>query len=81
MDVADRIRAFIREEIVLDAEAHVADDTPLLEGIVDSLAMMQLVDYLEEEFDAEIDERDIKAENFGTVRAIERLVNERLART
>ena len=78
MDVADRIRGFIREEVVLDADASLADDAPLLEGILDSLALMQLVAFLEEEFDTEIDDTDVTAENFKTIADIERLVGGRL---
>jgi acyl carrier protein len=80
MDVADRIRTYIKQEIVLDADAKVADDTPLLEGIIDSLALLQLVAFLEEEFDTEIDDSEIRAENFQTVADVERLISERLAR-
>ena len=78
MNVADRIRGFIKEEVVLDADASLADDAPLLEGILDSLALMQLVAFLEEEFDTEIDDTDVTAENFRTIADIERLVGARL---
>jgi acyl carrier protein len=80
MDVGDRIRAFIKQEVILNDEAELANDTPLLEGIIDSLALMQLVAFLEEEFETEIDDTEIRAENFRTVADIERLVEERLAR-
>ncbi len=78
MDVADRIRGFIREEVVLDADASIDDNAPLLEGILDSLALMQLVAFLEEEFETEIDDTDVTAENFRTIADIERLVGGRL---
>jgi acyl carrier protein len=80
MDVGDRIRAFIKQEVILNDEAELANDTPLLEGIIDSLALMQLVAFLEEEFETEIDDTEIRAENFRTVADIERLVEERIAR-
>jgi acyl carrier protein len=78
MDVADRIRGFIKEEVVLDADASIDDNAPLLEGILDSLALMQLVAFLEEEFDTEIDDTDVTAENFRTIADIERLVGGRV---
>jgi acyl carrier protein len=80
VDVSDRIRTFIREEVVLDADAQIDDDSPLLDGILDSLALMQLVAYLEEEFDTEIDDTEVTAENFRTIADIERLISGRLAR-
>jgi acyl carrier protein len=78
MDVADKITGFIKEEVVLDTDASLNNDAPLLEGILDSMALMQLVAFLEEEFDIEIDDTEVTAENFRTVADIERLVGGRL---
>ena len=80
MDVSDRIREFITADVMLDVDAKIDVDTPLLDGILDSLALMQLVAFLEEEFDTEIDDTEVTAENFRTVADIERLVNRQLAR-
>jgi acyl carrier protein len=79
MNVSERIRRFIREEVMLDADAPLDDDSPLLDGILDSLALMQLVGFLEEEFDTEIDDTEVTAENFKTIADIERLVSGRMA--
>ena len=78
MDVADKITGFIKEEVVLDDDASLNNEAPLLEGILDSMALMQLVAFLEEEFDIEIDDTEVTAENFRTVADIERLVDARL---
>lgn len=81
MDISDRIRRFIREEVMLDEHARLDDETPLLDGVLDSLALMQLVAFLEEEFDTEIDDTEVTAENFRTIADIERLMSGRMART
>jgi acyl carrier protein len=80
MDVADRVRGFLRDEVVLDANAPLDDDTQLLEGILDSLGLMQLVAFLEEEYETEIDDVDVTSENFRTIADIARLIDGRLAR-
>lgn len=80
MNVSDRIRSFIKEEVMLDTDAQIGDDSPLLDGILDSLALMQLVAFLEEEFETEIDDTEVTADNFKTIADIERLVSGRLAR-
>lgn len=75
MDDKERIRGFIREDIALDApDARLEDDTPLLDGILDSMSLMRLVAFLEEDFGVEIDDTAITAENFRTVEDIARLV-------
>jgi acyl carrier protein len=74
-DVAERIRDYIREEFLLgDATRELTDDTPLLDGILDSLALSQLVGFIEDEFGMTIDDADIKSQNFKSVADIERLV-------
>ena len=79
MDVASRVKDFIKDEILFeDRDATLADDTPLLNGIMDSLGLMQLVAFLEEEFDVEIDDADMTADHFRTVHDIEDLVNQKV---
>jgi acyl carrier protein len=71
----ERIRQFVRDEVLFDlGGAPVADETDLLDGKMDSLGLMRLVAFLEDEFDVEIDDVEINQENFRTVVDIARLV-------
>jgi acyl carrier protein len=80
VDVATRIRDFIKQEILFeDSNASLTDETPLLEGILDSLALMQLVAFIEEEFGVEIDDAEMTADNFRTVADIEGLVTQKVS--
>jgi acyl carrier protein len=75
VDDKERIRRFILEDVVLQSpDARVEDDTPLLDGVLDSMSLMRLVAFLEEDFGVEIDDAAITAENFRTVEDIARLV-------
>ncbi len=77
---ADRIRGFIQTEILFDGdEVSLANDTPLLDGILDSLGLMQLVAFLEEEFDIEVQDEEVTVEHFRTIADIDDLVNARIA--
>jgi acyl carrier protein len=74
-DVVERIRDYIREEFLLgDTTREITDETPLLDGILDSLALSQLVGFIEDEFDVTIDDADITSQNFKSVADIGRLV-------
>jgi acyl carrier protein len=78
MDVAGSIRSFIQDELMYgDATVRIEDDTPLCEGIIDSIALMDLVGFLEERFDIQIDDQQLVADNFRSVGAIESLVRRR----
>ncbi len=75
-DIAGKVRGFIAEEIMFqDNSAVLTDDTPLLGGIMDSLGLMQLVSFIEEEFDVTVDDAEVTVDNFRTVSDIERLIS------
>jgi acyl carrier protein len=52
----------------------VEDDRQLLNGVLDSLGLMQLVAYLEDEFDVDIDDQDMVADNFKDISRITILI-------
>ena len=77
---ADRIRGFIQTEILFDDDSvALTNETPLLDGVLDSLGLMQLVAFLEEEFDIEVQDEEVTVEHFRTIADIEDLVNSRVA--
>lgn len=55
----------------------ITDDTPLYEGIVDSLGLIDLVAFLEKQFGVRIEDTDLSSDNFQTVMAIAQLVDRR----
>jgi acyl carrier protein len=74
--VIERTRTYINENFLyMRRDVILADDDSLLEnGIVDSMGVMELVAFLHDEFDVEIDDDDITEENLGSLRAIARYV-------
>ena len=68
---AERIHAFIKEEINPNAEFEFDTSLNLLEsGILDSTAVVELVLWLEETFQLEIDPEALTADNFATLDAM-----------
>lgn len=58
-------------ELVLDEDAPFDADTDLLlDGLVDSMGVVQIVQWLEERLAVEIDPADVVIDNFRSVRAI-----------
>ena len=79
MEAAEKIKDFIKQEILFeDTSQALNEDTPLLNGVMDSLGLMQLVAFIEEEYDVEIDDADMVADHFRTVHDIEDLVNQKV---
>jgi acyl carrier protein len=75
----DVIRQYINEELSKDGQlGPVRDEDPLLElQILDSLGLFQLVSYLEDEFDIDVQDEELVPANFGSVRDIARFVREK----
>lgn len=67
--LAERLRAFIDDEIALDGDVEGSTDL-LLTGLVDSLGVVQIVDWIEQELATEIDPGDVVLEHFRSVDAM-----------
>ena len=60
--------------------AALTDTTPLMtSGILDSLATIDLVAFLEEQYGIELEARDVDASRLGTLAEISKLVSAKLA--
>ncbi len=81
MTTKDHVRQFVLDELEYVGEPEdLTDDFELLEeGVLDSLGIMALVEYLEGAFDIVIDEDDIVAERFETIASIAALADTKLA--
>lgn len=66
------IREFIVEELVLDdLDGDIGDDDDLLTtGLVDSLGVMRLVGFIQDEFAIEVPPEDVTIENFLSLATI-----------
>ena len=64
-----KIRAFIFDNFLFDAEEDaLQNDTSFLEeGIIDSTGVLELVDWLEEEFEIAVDDEELIPENLDSV--------------
>ena len=68
------IRDFFIE--LRDPNTKVGDDESLLaSGLLDSLAMVQLLAFIESQFHVTVDDDDLAPENFETINAIVKFVN------
>lgn len=76
---ADKVREYV-EEFVLYGDKLESDDASLVEsGMIDSTGVMELVAFIEEEFDLDVPTKDINPDNFDTVNKITALVERMLA--
>lgn len=76
MEIKDDIRSFLKKFI---GEHEVNDDDNIFDkGFVNSLFAMQLVSFIESEYDIALSNEDLDITNFSSINAIEALVRLRM---
>lgn len=73
-----KIKTFIVEEFMPDVPVEdLEDDFDLLTGgVVDSLGLLKVVAWLEDEFDISVDDSELGPDSFRTVAAIKEYVDQ-----
>jgi acyl carrier protein len=82
MPVTEGVKRVLRETLQLGNRVNDFDDSTQLFGSIpefDSMAVVTVVAGLEEEFDIEIEDDDIRAEIFETVGSLTGFIREKLA--
>lgn len=79
MQTMDVLRKFITEELVPDYNSSDLDkNQSLLEsGIIDSLGIMKLVAFIEENFQLKVSDEELIPENFETLSALTSLISQK----
>ena len=80
-DVRERVRAYLVENFLyMRPRFAFADDESLLrKGIIDSLGVMEVIGFVEQEFGTAVPQDHITEEHFGTVAGIAAYVMRRRA--
>ena len=68
--IADDIRTYISTELIIGTMAIDDNQELLMSGLLDSINVMRLVGYLENEFSTSIPPEDVLDENFGSINQI-----------
>jgi len=71
-EVEEKIRAYIAENILFSKNGYThADDASFLEnGIIDSMNVLELVVFVEENFGITVDDQEVVPENFDSVSSL-----------
>ncbi len=79
MEVIPVVREFITEELLRRRDLALSDDVPLIEeGYLTSLQTVELLMFLEEQFQVEVDPEEVNEDNFRSLKTIAGLVERKL---
>lgn len=81
MEIRNEVREFVASQYLPDASAETVTDTmPLItSGIIDSIGMLGLVDFIESRYAIEFMPREIDVHTLDTVERIESLIRAKLS--
>jgi len=74
------IRTFILENFISGRAEELGDDEPLLDNLIESVGVLELISYLEERFAIVVTDKDMTTENLGSVKNIAAYVTRKLQR-
>ncbi len=64
----EKIKAFIIENFLFGDDSELTDEISFLEeGIIDSTGILELVNFLEEEFEITVDDEELVPENLDSI--------------
>ena len=79
-NIQNRIRAYLYEQFPMAKARQIGDcDSLLSSGIIDSLGILDMVSFMENEFDIIFDDEDLLSESFETISALAELVQTKLS--
>ena len=74
-DVAQSLREFIKENFLFGEEATFSDDDSFLEqGIIDSTGVLELVAFLEEQYEITIADEELVPDNLDSISNLLRFI-------
>ena len=72
------IKNFVRTELIYDDEKDFDENTNLIErGIIDSMSLVRLISFLEENYEIQVQDEDIVPENFSSLNKISTFISDR----
>ena len=77
--IKEKLRGFIQGELVGPDGGAVSDDDELLvDGIIDSLGVIRLIGYIDDEFGLAVEPEETTIENFRSIEVVAGFVEKRL---
>jgi acyl carrier protein len=74
----DRLKEYVREQLLSDRGAPLQDEDDLIENGIDSVGMMSLVLFIEEEWKVAVPPEDVILDHFQSIAAIETYLRSRV---
>ncbi|MGC1650883.1 MAG: acyl carrier protein, partial [Candidatus Sulfotelmatobacter sp.] len=78
-EVEGKIRSYLIEEFLFGRSETLNEDTPLLGNVIDSQGVIQLVSFVQQQFNIEIADEEVTTENLATLKTVVTLVDKKMS--
>jgi acyl carrier protein len=79
-EIRSQVRVFVERQFPLTQRAPLGDNESLIEsGIIDSMGVLDLVTFIESDFEIVISDEDVVSANFDSIATIASFIEEKLA--
>ena len=79
-EIRSFLAAFIADEILSQPDRNIAEDEKLISsGLIDSLSLVDIALFVEEEYQVIIDDTELNADTFDTLAELESIILDRKA--
>ena len=74
-EIKATLKSFIKNNFLYSSDTVMEDDTSFLDtGIIDSTGVLELIDFIEENFGISIDNNEVIPENLDSINKIEKFI-------
>ena len=77
-EIEQEIRNYLTEEFLFGRSETLNDDTPLLGNVIDSQGVIELVSFVQQRFQIEVDDAEVTTDNMATLKTLVALVEKKL---
>jgi acyl carrier protein len=77
-DIEQEIRSFLTEKFLFGRSDALNDDEPLLGNVVDSQGVIELIVFVQERFTIAVDDEEVTADNFASVKSVVAFIETKL---
>jgi acyl carrier protein len=77
-EIGKEIRNFLTEQFLFGRSETFGDDVPLLGNVIDSQGVIELVAFMQQRFNIEVDDDEVTSDNFASVKSVVAFIEKKL---
>jgi acyl carrier protein len=78
-EIEHEIRGFLTTEFLFGNTESLKEDTPLLGNVIDSQGAIELVAFIQQRFNIQIEDEEVTIDNLASVRSVVALIDKKLS--